>query len=522
MSDHLNSDKNGRVEKQDTPAKPYQPTLSDQHWRLFLREKSQDELEEDLNAAISAGNEWRFGILMQLEMDLSRPMEFLEAAVEHNRPEMLAALAKKSGGFGDVYIANRLAEKAAETGQLAVLHVLVGDYGVDIHKNGDEMLRAAAANGRLNVVEYLISKGADVSAWDNRPLRAACEGGHLAIAEKLVAAGADVNAGNGAPLCAAAESNSISIVTFLLDNGAKVEEGNYAVLSSAAKDDALDALKLILKNIAPQDALEKKSEALSQAVMHEHFKAAKLLIKAGANINNDNGQSLRSASWRGELETVKFLLDNGANPNVSNNRETPLSEAVAADHPDIVKALVAGGADPAYLQNVALETARQHGREGMEEAMRAGAIVAREKHRDSKAREFGAAFTGDYSLDDLRTRTSASGETGLLLAAQTGHFEDIVRAAKGGQHPHLLPSDLYHPQDRVDTVLSLLLKDDKLAQFFAPDFWASRKDALIEAHHMLPKELQEKNDLSPVVSEIHYRELLKKAHGKNGGKPPRL
>jgi ankyrin repeat protein len=59
---------------------------------------------------------------------------------------------------------------AAESGHLEVVQYLVSQ-GADIHVNGDAALRLATLHGRLNVVQYLVSQGANVHVNKNAVLR---------------------------------------------------------------------------------------------------------------------------------------------------------------------------------------------------------------------------------------------------------------------------------------------------------------------------------------------------------------
>ncbi|PPD66744.1 hypothetical protein GOBAR_DD36379 [Gossypium barbadense] len=57
-------------------------------------------------------------------------------------------------------------------------------------------LHMAAANGHLDIVEYLIGRGVDVNASNvenNTPLHWACLNGHVEVVKKLVSAGANVS-----------------------------------------------------------------------------------------------------------------------------------------------------------------------------------------------------------------------------------------------------------------------------------------------------------------------------------------
>nr|POE81183.1 ankyrin repeat-containing protein p16f5.05c [Quercus suber] len=66
------------------------------------------------------------------------------------------------------------------------------------NKNGVFLFTAlhmAAANGHLDVVEYLVNRGVDLNAINeekNTPLHWACLNGHIEVVKKLILAGANV------------------------------------------------------------------------------------------------------------------------------------------------------------------------------------------------------------------------------------------------------------------------------------------------------------------------------------------
>jgi ankyrin repeat protein len=77
--------------------------------------------------------------------------------------------------------------------------VLIEKAGVDISDTsaprGWTPLNAAASNGHLDVVKYLLEKGADTSCKVGRtPLARAAASGHLEVAKVLLQHGADINA----------------------------------------------------------------------------------------------------------------------------------------------------------------------------------------------------------------------------------------------------------------------------------------------------------------------------------------
>lgn len=91
----------------------------------------------------------------------------------------------------------RLVREAARDGDLQHVRRLLSSgqvYSSARDKNGNTALHFAAASGRVDIVQFLLLKGADENAvdWKGRsPLHIAAENGHVASMEALFAAGAD-------------------------------------------------------------------------------------------------------------------------------------------------------------------------------------------------------------------------------------------------------------------------------------------------------------------------------------------
>ena len=103
-------------------------------------------------------------------------------------------------------------------------------------------LHIACENGNKEIVEFLISKGADVNAVDyilNTPLHIACSHNYFEIIELLISNGAEImcyNENNAIPLHKACENNNSNrAVNLLLSKGSDVNFINNAGISSTKK-----------------------------------------------------------------------------------------------------------------------------------------------------------------------------------------------------------------------------------------------------------------------------------------------
>ena len=469
-----------------TPDKLPKPSLADQHWRALLPFRKKEELEKDLADSIEAGNEWRFNILLQAPQRLSTGEPGLRAAIEHNRVEMFEKLAARDGSWKDNYTFGNLAGLVAEKGSVELMKIFVEKHDFDIHHYSDEPLRSAASHGHLALVEYLLSKGADHSAWNGDPLRCAAEGGHLPVVKKLVEAGADVNAQGGDALERAARNNHVAVGEYLLSKGAKMEDGNHGALLEAARYGQAEFIQMLLDKGEKADARD--SEAFAAACDNNHLKAAKLLLLNGADVDANNGRALRTAAWNGDKDRLTFLLDAGANPNIVSQypRETALTEAVRAGKKEIVTLLLEHGADWRALDGEAIKFARRAKNKDMVRTIIAGA-------RKGVAR--------------------AEGQTRLEFAS--GTFAQIVKGAKGGDNTYLMPADLFNPDDRFDTVVTLLWKHKSLQQFFDPVLWSGRTGQVMEAYGLMPDPMKKRVQFDSLAADMNRAEIMKKARNAN-------
>jgi uncharacterized protein len=262
--------------------------------------------------------------------------------------EMVSALLKAGA---KVNVANEYGETpltlACANGNAEIVAKLVSG-GADVNAarwNGETALMIAAGSGNPQVLKTLIDKDARVGAIENRrgqnALMWAAAHGHPDAVDVLLKAGANPNVaskGGFTPLIFAAEKGDAKSVAKLLDGGADI---NYAVPAG------LNALLI--------------------AVTAKHPEVASELIAHGASVaakDRTGNTALHIASQLGDLELAKQLIARGADLNARTNKsqggggrgiaslfrgpsgeQTPLMLAARGNHVEVMKALVAAGAD---------------------------------------------------------------------------------------------------------------------------------------------------------------------------------
>lgn len=201
----------------------------------------------------------------------------------------------------------------------------------------------------------------------NAALHKAIVAGDLGRMKMILDEGAEPNAkdSEGTPaLMNAALYASASHMKVLMDRGADVNarNGMEATALIWAAGDAAKA-RLLMDRGADVNAQSKlgRTPLMVAASVAGNWSTVKLLLAKGARVDvKDNvepipvvpvgggkGTALIDACRTGDLETVRMLLDAGAEVNATDSRNgSALSEAVMYGRRELVKLLLAKGADP--------------------------------------------------------------------------------------------------------------------------------------------------------------------------------
>jgi hypothetical protein len=120
---------------------------------------------------------------------------------------------------------DRLLHKYSELGKLNVVKFLV-EKGANIHYNNEHCTGTAAHYGYFDLVKYFYEKGADITAENGYIFYWAASQGHLEIVKFLLEKGIDIHINNDSALCLSAERGKLEVMKYLLEKGANVHAQN--------------------------------------------------------------------------------------------------------------------------------------------------------------------------------------------------------------------------------------------------------------------------------------------------------
>uniref|UniRef100_H2YLD4 Uncharacterized protein n=1 Tax=Ciona savignyi TaxID=51511 RepID=H2YLD4_CIOSA len=342
--------------------------------------------------------------------------------------------------------------EAASGGHVGVAEVLL-ERGAGINTHSNEFKESALTlacykGGHLQMVRFLLQAGADQEHKTDEMHTALMEAsmdGHVEVARLLLDSGAQVNMPADSfesPLTLAACGGHVELAELLIQRGASLEEVNdegYTPLMEAAREGHEEMVALLLaKNAIVNAKTEETQEtALTLACCGGFLECAELLVKAGADIEIGCSTPLMEAAQEGQLELVKFLIQQDSNVHATTSSgDTALSYACEHGHTDVADQLLAAGAN--------LEHETEGGRTPLMKAARAGHLctvqflISRgaDVNRTTRNNEHSvlslACVCGHLSVVELLLCQGADpmhklkdGSTMLLEAAKGGHTQVV-------------------------------------------------------------------------------------------------
>jgi uncharacterized protein len=335
--------------------------------------------------------------------------------------------------------------------------------------SGETVLMTCARAGDAKAVKALLVHGADANAreraHDQSALMWAASQRHPDVVQLLIEAGADIRARSRAyPQTVVGEQTQRAGREEL--NYTVLRGGSTPLLFTSRVGDVESAGLLLAAGADVNDSLPDGTSALVLAAHSGAGRVGALLLEKGAdpNVFGTGYTALHAAVLKSDVNLVKALLAHRANPNIRMTKGTPLRRdttdfnlpapligstpymlAAKFLEPDIMRALVAGGADPKMTMpngSTPLMLAAGMG-SGINASRRGIAVIDFGKvEPESQVLE---AVTVAVEFDGDVNAANPAGDTALHTAASVGrntvvqflvdHGAEINAKNKRGQTP---------------------------------------------------------------------------------------
>lgn len=284
---------------------------------------------------------------------------------------------------------------AAQIGSMDIVQqLLAANADVNRYEEGSygiSPLYCAVLNRMEDMVTVLLEHGANpnLQSFVYNPLQTALMNDDTAIAQKLLNYGANPNVNNAVRHKLIKEGNLDilqSLITHPQFQKNAITDIDFTI---AAKKGYIEIIKLFLhegiefkKNPGPND-----DSPLHAAIENGHYETVRFLLDYGVDVNSKNffGQTslmiavsiacelpIHSSKYPKYMEIIRMLLEDGANPNISDNEHsTPLHIATMKGYDEIANILRNAGAEniiqPDERVPVGLENNQEYNEEYNEE-----------------------------------------------------------------------------------------------------------------------------------------------------------
>ncbi len=356
-------------------------------------------------------------------------------------------------------------EIAARKGQLEILKLLFKSRKNSGLKSncGEKAILDASVFGQTEIVDYLLKhefipeQQTDTSVY---ALDHAIDKGYFEIVKLLLERGVKVNSSSSVkPLVTASRKGNLEIVRLLLNHGANPNQKdgyNTTPLMMAAGSNKLNILKLLLeKGADPQSVNQNGDTALFDAASYGSPEIIQILLSHHADLHhlNQSGENaLHKASgyFIGNNENLKFLLDQGLDPNQKDlSGTTVLLNASRRGDVQAAQLLISRGADIHVVNNhgdSAISTAVDRGHLEMVKLLFENGANIHAKHGSGISLLMIAACEPrnisvfEYLIKmgaDVNEISPLSKNTALISAASCGNITAVKKLLALGANPHV-------------------------------------------------------------------------------------
>lgn len=208
-------------------------------------------------------------------------------------------------------------------------------------------LGRAAVDGNSAIIAELLRYNHPLEIRDSRretPLLSAARHGHQAVVDQLLAAGADTSV-----------DSQLHDSLFDTAVASGLESTAIQFIDQANERSILPAISK--KRLAMFSLIATRGFPVAPYICHAASAGLgfiKLCLEDGAHINQVHASTkctaLSIAAGKGAMESVRYLLDNGANPNSGPKKNRPIMKAVRNGRINVVCALLAHGVDLTVLK----------------------------------------------------------------------------------------------------------------------------------------------------------------------------
>jgi ankyrin repeat protein len=241
------------------------------------------------------------------------------AAVYYRRPQVAAYLLSHGGARLDIF-------RAAFMGEQGLVERALADEPALLHAEDPfdniyfvPLLAFAVAGGQAALVAFLFEQGAHVGPYTAQLLHIAGRMGRLDLVEQLVARGADLSAADTGIFVAV---NDLEIVRYLLAHGVPTNRAGLSgfppliFVARGDKSESPEKARLLLENGAEADAVGPRGRtALHYAAAAGHVAVIGVLLEFGADVSvkDEAGATpLALARAAGKTAAVRLLRKTGA------------------------------------------------------------------------------------------------------------------------------------------------------------------------------------------------------------------